>query len=594
MPPIQIAIVLALLIVCGFAPGFFFVRRLPWNPMEKLCGSIGLSLILVYLTTWAYYCFVPNAGVWAYAGVSAVSLALGIVASKDIARLVRSFRIRQALFGYAFLLAWMLVILGMIRVYSGAGWGGDWAEHFQRTLFFLHRFPLRTPIVTGYELPARPPLMNVLAAFFLAQTRDRFEIFQVVYTFLNLLMFLPCCLIMPAIAGRRPRSILPLVALFALNPVVMQADTYTWPRGLTAFFVVSAIAFYLAGWRKNDPVRMTAAFVAMSAGFLAHYSAGPYAVFIGLHYMTCVWRRRAGKWRELSAIALICGLLLATWFGWSISTYGLHSTFGSNSTVLSSQSYQGSTAGRIASNIYHSVVPAIVRQPSLVHFFDQVNSAGFIRDNAFIFQESNVIFSMGLTGGPLVLWLLYRYWRRGGLHSQERRFWAALIPFCIVLGIAVVGEADRFGVAHATLLSLEVLGLTMLAGAFPLRKVAAVILLAGCAVDFSMGILLHARIEGMETGIAVSGPESLNLVALASWQQKHEFDLSQEMDLRALAAINEAVWQGWYRQHGGSMVFLGDHLAGLSFDGNNTLQVVLFILLGCLLGALWKQRHLLF
>ena len=45
-----------LLAVCSFAPGFFFVRKLPWNPLEKLCGSIALSLILVYLACWAIYC----------------------------------------------------------------------------------------------------------------------------------------------------------------------------------------------------------------------------------------------------------------------------------------------------------------------------------------------------------------------------------------------------------------------------------------------------------------------------------------------------------------------------------------------------------
>jgi hypothetical protein len=594
MPVLQIAVVLALLIVCGFAPGFFLVRRLRWSPMEKLCSSIGLSLILVYLTTWTYYCFVPNAGVWAYAGVSAISVALGVIAWKDIAHLVRSFRVRQALFGYAFLLAWTLVILGMIRVYSGAGWGGDWAEHFQRTLFFLHRFPVRTPILGGYELPARPPLMNVLAAFFLAQTQDRFEIFQIVFTFLNLLMFLPCCLIMPAMGGGRPRSILPLVALFALNPVVLQADTYTWPRGLTAFFVVSAIAFYLAGWRKNDPVRMTASFVAVSAGLLVHYSAGPYAVFIGLHYVTCVWRRRAGKWRELSAIALSCALLLATWFGWSIATYGMHTTFGSNTSVTAAQSYGGSTPGRIAANLYHSLAPGIVRDPSSAHYFDQIDVYGFIRDNAFIFYESNVIFSMGLVGGPLVLWLLYRYWRRGGVRSPERRFWAALIPCCIVLGIAVVGEADQFGVAHVTLLSLEVLGLTMLAGSFPLRRIAAVVLLAGCAVDFSMGIVLHARIEGIEDGIATPGLAPFSHAIQNGWRQKHEYERSQEMNLRAVTAGNELLWQGWYRRHGGSIVFLGDHAASLSFDGNGALPVLLFLLTGCLSLALWRQRHLLF
>ena len=40
---------LAILAVCSFAPGFYFVRRFAWSGLEKLCGSIALSLILLWL-----------------------------------------------------------------------------------------------------------------------------------------------------------------------------------------------------------------------------------------------------------------------------------------------------------------------------------------------------------------------------------------------------------------------------------------------------------------------------------------------------------------------------------------------------------------
>ena len=58
---------------------------------------------------------------------------------------------RRALGGYGFLLAWTLLILTIIRVYTGAFWSGDWLEHFQRTLFFLHHFPNATPIYGDYR-----------------------------------------------------------------------------------------------------------------------------------------------------------------------------------------------------------------------------------------------------------------------------------------------------------------------------------------------------------------------------------------------------------------------------------------------------------
>jgi 4-amino-4-deoxy-L-arabinose transferase-like glycosyltransferase len=171
-------------------------------------------------------------------------------------------------------------------------------EHFQRSLFFLHRFPADTPILGGYQLPARPPMMNVLEAFFLAQTQDRFALFQVASAFLNVLLFLFCCLMLPALGlARRPRT-LPLVALFACSPVVIENATYTWTKSLSAFFAILAFWFYLAGCRKNDRLRMVAAFLALTAGLLVHYSAGPYCLLLGLHYLLRVFWKRPRKWRE--------------------------------------------------------------------------------------------------------------------------------------------------------------------------------------------------------------------------------------------------------------------------------------------------------
>ena len=162
-------LVLCLLAICGFAPGFFFLRRLRWSPMEKLCGSIGLSLALLYLASWAIYLAHPPGGPAAWFLVSAVCAAAAIAARRDIRSLFRARQARRALAGYGFLLAWTLLILSMIRIYSGAAWSIDWMEHFQRVLYFLHRFPTTTPVWVGYELPARPPMMNVLGAFFLGQ-----------------------------------------------------------------------------------------------------------------------------------------------------------------------------------------------------------------------------------------------------------------------------------------------------------------------------------------------------------------------------------------------------------------------------------------
>jgi len=150
----EFALLFSLLIVCCFSPGFFLVRQLRWTPMEKLCGSTGLSLILLYLTTWFIY-LVGGSGTGVHLPVRSLVListlcaVLGIIARRDVSRLLHSFRIRSALLAYSFLLVWTLVLLGMIRVYSGevgppTGWNIS-SEHsffyggFLQTLCLLTR-----------------------------------------------------------------------------------------------------------------------------------------------------------------------------------------------------------------------------------------------------------------------------------------------------------------------------------------------------------------------------------------------------------------------------------------------------------------------
>jgi hypothetical protein len=644
----QLGLLLVLLPVSSFAPGFYFVRKLRWNPLEKLCGSIGLSLILLYLASWGIYCVGARGDRMPVhpAPFVAVSLICGALAAacwKDIGRLAGARSVRRALAGLGFLSLWTAVLMAMIRNYSGALWFGDWMEHFHRSLFFLQHFPADTAIFPGYALPARPPMMNVLAGFFLAQTADRFEIFQAVFVFLNLLLFLPCCLIMPALGKRAKRRTALLVLLFATSPVVMQNTTYTWTKAAAAFYVVLALWLYLAGWRKNDRVRTTAAFVALAAGMLVHYSAGPYVVLLTLHYLIRVFPRRAEKWRELAGIATACGLLLGTWLIWSMAVYGAHTTFASNTTVTSSQGYAGSNAGKIAANLYYSIVPIVVRRPALLNRFEQPNAAGKLRDQAFIFYQVNAIFGMGLVGGPLVLWLAYRALRRNRQPAParppargkrpprkvpppaaraypERQFWLILIAGGLLLGIAVVGERDPLGVAHLTLLALQAVGLSMLAAVVPWRRRSlAILLLAGCTVDFSLGVLLHARVEGLENSAqatvfpgvefvngqvrtAAPGAQALSDSARTNWYVKNRLALPAQWlvelqqrygnyaafqrirpqldaQLERMRSDDARIWQGWFGRHGGHLEFLGDHLADSSVG--SVLLSMLFLCLAC-------------
>ena len=599
-----LALLLALLIVCSFTPGFFFIRRFRWTPLEKLCGSVALSLILVYLAVWAIYCFGPRDERLPFRIVAAAAVVLGAASWRDAWRLFRSFRIRQALAALGFLIVLVLVMLAMIRVYSGAGWALDWFEHFQRSLFFLHRLPPNVLIYPIYVLPARPPMANLLCAFFLGLTDDRFALFQVVFAFLNILLFLPCLLVLPALGDTRRRGLLPLVVLLAANPVVMVNATYSWTKSLAVFYIVLAVALYLAGWRKRDSARTVAAFVALAAGLLVHYSAGPYIAFLALHYLFRFFRERPSRWRELAAISVVCGLLVATWFAWSIKVYGPKITFGSNTSVTSSQQYQGSNLEKIALNLYDTIVPADLRGDG--RKWTQGNPDGAMRDVAFVWYQLNLIVGMGALGGLVVLWLLFSRLVRGKA-VPERVFWRWMVPFCVVVGVAVVGERDIGGVPHLTLVSMEVLGVALLAANFRrFPQFVQFLLIAACCVDFYFGVFLEARMESLENTpqhvvypaprfaagqflFAGDGPDALGDDSWRAWMIKHratlypkwirELPAAYQSDPRFAAAwpanerflksglIDDARnWNGWGARHGG-VEYLGDWIAGPSGNG---------------------------
>jgi 4-amino-4-deoxy-L-arabinose transferase-like glycosyltransferase len=265
---------------------------------------------------------------------------------------------------------------------------------------------------------------------------------------------------------------------------------------------VLGLALYRAGWRKGDPVRLTAAFLSVAAGMLVHFSAGPYAVFLGLHYLAAVWPSRRQRWRELGVTALFCTLLLSTWFYWAGEQFGTGRAFGSNTTMQEFQNPETSWSdkvGNMAHNVLVSVLPHPVQLPKAE--FDQVftqrSALGYLRDYVFLIYQVNFIFAMGSVGGALVLYLLGRSVLRGGWNRRsERRFWLLMIGFCGVVGVLVHPMRDLYGVAHICGQPLVYLGVTYLAANYGgLPPVARWLGVVGCSVDFALGIFLHFSLE---------------------------------------------------------------------------------------------------
>ena len=541
-----IVILLLCLPAASIGPGLLLVRRLRLAPLERLVAAVGLSFLLLYAAAFALY--IAGAGPrWHWALVAAYALCTAACIG-DLRRLVRNQRVRTVLLAHAAFVFWGLLLLSFIRHFGGGTWSGDWLEHYQRTLFFLEHRPTSTLFIGLYPLPARPPMMNVIAAHFLALTGPGFDRFQLAMLYLNALA-LPACSLVAGNLFPRPRTrfALPgrngLLLLFvAASPFVVQNLTYAWTKLFAAFYVLIAVHFYLRGMRKESRRHTVVAFVFAAAGCLVHYSAGPYALFLGLHYLARLARGRA-RWAEAVAAGVMIVLILGTWFGWSVYAFGPRTTFGANSTVSDSTKMSATENVRnVARNALNTIIPTVLRHPGVMNDEDlrQPSLDGRVRDFAFLVYQVSLPFALGTGGIFLMAYLLARQVCPGDARfrgrSHERRFWALFVPFTFVVGVAVYGGIDRFGVAHVTLQPLALLGLSALAAGFNrtpmlLRR----LLVPFLVLDFALGIMLHANLQNRDfdtendaTGqpVLVYTPQTLSRGPQFNWTTKQREGLT--------------------------------------------------------------------
>ena len=160
---------------------------------------------------------------------------------------------------------------------------------------------------------------------------------------------------------------------------------------MTAGFVVLGVCFYLRGLRMCDPVRLCAAVLSLAAGIVSHYSAGPFAAAIGLHYITLHVPATGGQ-NFLGSNAQ-AAVVLASWFGWSLAVYGWRLTFTSNSSTGSCRSLSDNAA-RIASNFLTSIIPHPLRPLSSSATLP-VNNLSDLRDWFFSMAQTTLPVMIG-------------------------------------------------------------------------------------------------------------------------------------------------------------------------------------------------------
>jgi hypothetical protein len=179
--------------------------------------------------------------------------------------------------------------------------------------------------------------------------------------------------------------------------------------------------------------------------------------------------------------------------------YGWKQTLGSNTTVTGAQEY--SLLGnlkKIVENHFVTMVPFPLRGPYTIDptYDPKVPPRGlaFLRDWCFCIYQTSFPAMLGLGGLIVVTWLLVKLCIRPPQDRWRHRyvFWIGFVITVTILGIALVGSVEFFGIAHICLQPVVLVGLTFAAVGLPhVPPVVRGIALLGLLVDATLGILLH-------------------------------------------------------------------------------------------------------
>jgi hypothetical protein len=203
------------------------------------------------------------------------------------------------------------------------------------------------------------------------------------------------------------------------------------------------------------------------------------------------WLRRRDStwWRETVLAAGVGAVLLATWFGWSLTIYGAKGTFLTNTSVTDNAQSTAAQLWIAVLNVRDTFVPHFLRDVDY-QFIAQQSTWGWWRDWFFQLYQVNFLFVFGSINWVAVASVLVTIGKDAT--PRRRAAWALAIMSAVTLGIIVHSGRDEWGLAHICLQPLVLLGLTLLASHWEsLHSVWRRTIVAGATLDVALGITLH-------------------------------------------------------------------------------------------------------
>lgn len=486
-------IVLAGTILLCVIPGWGLARHIKLSSLCQLLAAVIFGFLWIYLLEFgAYLLSLPQWIPFSLLILSCLfSLAYCFYSSRNAEETV-SFPM-NGLLAWMSLAFWIFAFQVPIVAYGPAGWPGDWFEHYERSLFFLHQLPADTLFFNDFwPLAARGPVFNANAGLHMVAFGSDFATYQIISTCLNTFPVIAMALLIRDMA-RIPetRSIWISLLLFAWAPFAVQQEIYAWTKLFSIGFVLAGIHFYRTGLMNKNKHAMALSFLSFALGILSHYMVVIFTVFFIGHFLFFMWKKH-WNWRPFIPSLAICCLILATWFGYLFVTFGIQATLKANSTLggkytntmVSDADNYSHVQTAFAGNMISSVIPFTWR-----HNIEGLGRAPIVLQADFRFgrealpersdpefelyyelsaNQRSLIGNLGTAGMAGLMLGLLIFWRSRGRQFETQsssidlqemqenefpgwKFWALFFIVGIPLNILPSRVFDFHGTAHLNL-----------------------------------------------------------------------------------------------------------------------------------------------
>ncbi|MBY0524385.1 MAG: glycosyltransferase family 39 protein [Gemmataceae bacterium] len=227
----------------------------------------------------------------------------------------------------------------LLPIYVGSDWWGDWMMHYENALIFRGERGVDTKWIDTYSLASRTPLFNLTSAFVMSLSGGQFWAFQLVSSLMNIAFVAALYLVMRDLFGRRMARL--ALVLVPLNLWLLHMAWFTWPKMLTAYFILMGFHFYLqfiARWTAEPGAArfwLVGFWISFLLGYLTHQVAAIYLIALLMHLALLVWKEGFRIRRvEIAWLGCIAIVLVGPWYAWLAWTFGADRIGGSTPVTL--------------------------------------------------------------------------------------------------------------------------------------------------------------------------------------------------------------------------------------------------------------------